>query len=99
VFAYWIRVGFSPAHGPPRNAISLVQMECRLVHVIMLGHGINTLYIGEILAFYLSDAVCDGERVDIAKMRPIAKLGGPFCAGLGKIFDKPMLQKPPGGEG
>lgn len=84
---------------PPRIAISPVQMECRLDQVIVLGRGINTLYIGEILAFHLSDAVYDGKRVDTARMRPIARLGGPFYAGLGEIFDRPMLQKPPGGEG
>jgi flavin reductase (DIM6/NTAB) family NADH-FMN oxidoreductase RutF len=83
----------------PRIAISPVQMECRLDQVIVLGRGINTLYIGEVLAFHLSDAVYDGKRVDTVKMRPIARLGGPFYAGLGEIFDKPMLQKPPGGEG
>lgn len=84
---------------PPRIAISPVQMECRLDQVIVLGRGINTLYIGEIVAFHLSDAIYDGKRVDTAKMRPIARLGGPFYAGLGEIFDRAMLQKPPGGEG
>lgn len=84
---------------PPRIAISPVQMECRLDQVIVLGRGINTLYIGEIVAFHLSDEVYDGQRVDTAKMRPIARLGGPFYAGLGEIFHRPMLQKPPGAEG
>ncbi len=84
---------------PPRIAISPVQMECRLDQVIVLGRGINTLYIAEIVAFHLSDEVYDGTRVDTARMRPIARLGGPFYAGLGEIFHRPMLQKPPGGEG
>ena len=84
---------------PPRIASSPVQMECRLDQVITLGRGINTLYIGEIVAFHLSDAVYDGHRVDTAAMRPIARLGGPYYAGLGEIFHRPMLQKPPGGEG
>jgi flavin reductase (DIM6/NTAB) family NADH-FMN oxidoreductase RutF len=84
---------------PPRIAISPVQMECRLDQVIVLGRGINTLYIGEVVAFHLSDDVYDGKRVDTASMRPIARLGGPFYAGLGEIFHRPMLQKPPGGEG
>jgi flavin reductase (DIM6/NTAB) family NADH-FMN oxidoreductase RutF len=84
---------------PPRVAISPVQMECRLDQVITLGRGINTLYIGEVVAFHLSDAVYDGQRVDSVAMRPIARLGGPFYAGLGEIYNRPMLQKPPGGEG
>ena len=84
---------------PPRIAVSPVQMECRLDQVIVLGRGINTLYIGEIVAFHLSEQVYDGTRVDTVGMRPIARLGGPFYAGLGEIYHRPMLQKPPGGEG
>lgn len=84
---------------PPRIAISPVQMECRLDQAIVLGRGINTLYIGEIVAFHLSPDVYDGHRVDTVRMRPIARLGGPLYAGLGEIFHRPMLQKPPGGEG
>jgi flavin reductase (DIM6/NTAB) family NADH-FMN oxidoreductase RutF len=84
---------------PPRIAIAPVQMECRLDQMITLGRGINTLYIGEVVAFHLSDAVYDGQRVDTVAMRPIARLGGPYYAGLGEIFHRAMLQKPPGGEG
>ena len=84
---------------PPRLAISPVQMECRLRHRLVLGRGINTLYIGEVVAFHLSEEIYDGSRVDTEKMRPIARLGGPFYAGLGEIFHRPMLQRPPGGEG
>jgi flavin reductase (DIM6/NTAB) family NADH-FMN oxidoreductase RutF len=84
---------------PPRIAISPVQMECRLDQVIVLGRGINTLYIGEVVAFHLADEFYDGQRVDTAAMRPISRLGGPYYAGLGEIFHRPMLQKPPGAEG
>ncbi len=83
----------------PRIASSPVQMECRLDQAVTLGHGVNTLYIGEVVAFHLSNAVYDGRRVDAQKMRPIARLGGPFYSGLGEVFHRPMLQKPPGGEG
>lgn len=84
---------------PPRIAISPVQMECRLDRIIVLGRGINTLHIGEIIAFHVSDDVYDGQRIDTVAMRPIARLGGPHYAGLGEIFHRPMLQRPPGGEG
>ena len=83
----------------PRIASSPVHMECRLEQVVPLGRGINTLYIGEVIAFHLSDQIYDGTRVDTAAMRPIARLGGPYYSGLGEIFHRPMLQKPPGGEG
>lgn len=84
---------------PPRIALTPVQMECRLDQAVVLGRGINTLYIGEVVAFHLSDAVYDGKRVDAVRMRPIARLGGPYYAGLGEIHLRPMLQRPPGGEG
>ncbi|WP_159591858.1 flavin reductase family protein [Hydrogenophaga sp. BPS33] len=83
----------------PRIALSPVQMECRLDQIVKLGRGVNTLYIGEVVAFHLRDDVFDGHRVDSVRMRPIARLGGPFYAALGDIFERPMLQKPPGGEG
>lgn len=84
---------------PPRIAVSPVQMECRLDKIVPLGRGINTLYIGEVVAFHLSHTVFDGQRVDSVNLRPIARLGGPLYAGLGQVFHRPMLQKPPGGEG
>ena len=84
---------------PPRIAATPVQMECRLDQAIVLGRGVNTLYIGEIVAFHLSPAIYDGKRVDSVALRPVARLGGPFYAALGEIFHRPMLQRPPGGEG
>ncbi|MFT8244901.1 flavin reductase family protein [Roseomonas sp. BN140053] len=84
---------------PPRIAASPVQMECRLDQVVTLGRGVNTLFIGEVVAFHLSRDIFDGSRVDSVKMRPIARLGGPYYAALGEIIHRPMLQKPPGGEG
>lgn len=83
----------------PRIATSPVQMECRLDQIVRLGRGVNTLFIGEVVAFHLAREIYDGQRVDAAKLRPIARLGGPFYAGLGDIFHRPMLQRPPGGEG
>ena len=82
---------------PPRIAASPIQMECRLERSITLGRGLNTLYIGEIVAFHLSPEIFDGRRVDSAKMRPVARLGGPYYAALGEIFNRPRLQQPPDG--
>ncbi|MDE1186875.1 MAG: flavin reductase family protein [Pantoea sp.] len=71
---------------PPRIAIAPVQMECQLAHEIPLGKGVNTLFIGEVVAFHLSPEIYDGKHVDSVKMRPIARLGGPFYSALGEIF-------------
>lgn len=79
----------------PRIACSPIQMECRLEQVVPLGRGLNTLYIGEIVALHLSTDVYDGRNVDSAKVRPVARLGGPYYAALGEIFNRPALAKPP----
>jgi flavin reductase (DIM6/NTAB) family NADH-FMN oxidoreductase RutF len=70
-------------------------MECRLERALPLGRGLNTLYIGEILAFHLSTSVYDGRHVDSIKMQPIARLGGPYYAALAEIYTRPALQDPP----
>ena len=80
---------------PPRIARSPIHMECRLEQAIQLGRGLNTLYIGEIVAFHFSPEVYDGRRVDSLKLKPVARLGGPNYSALGEIFHRPMMQKPP----
>jgi len=80
---------------PPRIAMSPIQMECRLAHKLPLGRGLNTLYIGEIVAFHLQADLFDGRHVDSLKLRPLARLGGPYYAGIGPVFNRPALQKPP----
>ena len=88
-----------PSHQvkPPRIAMSPVQMECKLSQIVRLGR-LNTLYIGEVVAFHLSSDVYDGRHVDSVKMQPVARLGGPFYAALGEIFERPILQTPPVGK-
>ena len=78
---------------PPRIAISPVQMECRLEHIVRLGR-LSNLYIAEVVAFHLSPAVYDGKHVDTQKMQPVARLGGPYYARLGEIFERPVFTKP-----
>ena len=80
---------------PPRVAASPIHMECRLDQAIRLGTGQNTLYIGEVVAFHLSRDVFDGESVDSGKLRPLARLGGPYYTTLGKIIFAPIVAAPP----
>ncbi|MEL7543532.1 MAG: flavin reductase family protein, partial [Pseudomonadota bacterium] len=65
---------------PPRVAASPVHFECRLHDVMKLpGHDPAvphyTMLIGEVLGIHLDEAVLTDGRVDIRKMRPIARLG------------------------
>lgn len=72
--------------GAPRVAMSPVQMECRLSHIVPLGKGGNTLYIGEVIMFHLAERIYDGRHVNSVAIDPIARLGGPFYAALGEII-------------
>lgn len=83
----------------PRIAASPIHMECRLERFVTLGRGLNTLYIGEVLAFHVSNEVYDGRNIDSVKLRPLARLGGPYYATLGEIHHRPALQRPPGEDG
>lgn len=80
----------------PRIAASPIHMECKLDQFVTLGRGLNTLYIGEVITFHLSRSVYDDRNVDSQRLRPIARLGGPYYAALGEIFHRPALQRPPG---
>lgn len=59
---------------PPRVGESPVSMECRLHKLIELGT--TTFVVGEILRAHVKDAVLTAGRVDIAKLRPLGRLGG-----------------------
>jgi flavin reductase (DIM6/NTAB) family NADH-FMN oxidoreductase RutF len=59
---------------PPRVGESPVSMECRLHRLIELGA--TFFVVGEILRAHVRDSVLTDGRVDIAKLRPLARLGG-----------------------
>lgn len=78
---------------PPRIATTPIQLECVLDQAVALGQGINTLYIGKVVAFHINDEVFDGRYVDVARLRPVVRLAGPHYAGLGPIvrLDPPFI--------
>ncbi len=84
---------------PPRIAISPIHLECRLTQVMPLGNGFNTLYVGEIVAFHLRDDIFDGRRVDFARLKPVARLGGPYYSTIGDILFRERVFSAPGSSG
>jgi flavin reductase (DIM6/NTAB) family NADH-FMN oxidoreductase RutF len=64
---------------PPRVKGSPVQFECRLHQVVVLPGrtpaGEHHVVIGRVVAIHIDDAVITDGRVDVLKMRPIARLG------------------------
>ncbi|MBC8063379.1 MAG: flavin reductase family protein [Chlorobia bacterium] len=79
----WEKVGLSPLPSqlvkPPRVAESLVHFECRLFQIVSHGDGAGAsrYVIGEVLAAHLAEDLWDGQAVVDAKVRPIARMGGP----------------------
>jgi flavin reductase (DIM6/NTAB) family NADH-FMN oxidoreductase RutF len=65
---------------PPRVALSPVALECMLFKTIPLvrsnGEATNTtVIIGEVVNIHIDDGVIVDGMIDIARMRPIARLG------------------------
>ena len=71
---------------PPRIASTLVQFECKLDNAIAFGPGVHTLFLGEVVAIHVSNSIFDGRYLDIAGMKPVMRIGGPFYATLGEIL-------------
>jgi flavin reductase (DIM6/NTAB) family NADH-FMN oxidoreductase RutF len=67
---------------PPRVAASPCAMECKVVHHLELrdlaGQAFNQhLVIGQVVGIHLDQNAIVGSAVDTARLRPIARCGGP----------------------
>jgi flavin reductase (DIM6/NTAB) family NADH-FMN oxidoreductase RutF len=67
---------------PPRVAASPCAMECKVVHHLELrdlaGQAFNQhLVIGQVVGVHLDQNAIVGSAVDTARLRPIARCGGP----------------------
>lgn len=81
----------------PRVGESPVSMECRLERVIELG---DTFFIvGEIVRAHVADDVLTGGVVDIAKLRPVGRLGGDGYSIVREVLHhaRPRVERPGGG--
>jgi flavin reductase (DIM6/NTAB) family NADH-FMN oxidoreductase RutF len=81
----------------PRVAESPVSMECRLREVIHLPsrrlHVQARLVIGEVVGIHIADEVIHEGRVDIKKLKPIARLGYQDYAVIEETFEMPRPGK------
>jgi len=77
-----------------RVKASRASMECQLLDVHVYGRNRQSnLVVGEVLHFFLDDAVCArGEKTAVPdRLRPVARLGGENYAYLGQRF---QLKRP-----
>jgi flavin reductase (DIM6/NTAB) family NADH-FMN oxidoreductase RutF len=72
---------------PPRVGESPVSLECRLERAIDLGS--TTFVIGEIVRAHIRDEVLTDGRVDIAKLRPLGRLGGDGYSVVREVIHMP----------
>jgi flavin reductase (DIM6/NTAB) family NADH-FMN oxidoreductase RutF len=76
---------------PPRIKGSPVQFECRLHQIVTLPGRVPSsqhhLVIGRVLAVHIADGALTGDgRVDVLKLRPIARLGYKDYVSVDAIF-------------
>jgi flavin reductase (DIM6/NTAB) family NADH-FMN oxidoreductase RutF len=69
----------------PRLASAPVAMECRHAQTVEFGRLRAQLIVGEVLTFHVSPSLYRDGKIDAARFRPIARLGGPRYARLGEI--------------
>jgi flavin reductase (DIM6/NTAB) family NADH-FMN oxidoreductase RutF len=89
--------GLTPAESavvkPPRVAESPINFECRLDRIIEFGEGKGgcDAIFGRVVHIHINDELIDDFRIDIRKLRPIARLAGTSYTKIGEIFD---LERP-----
>jgi flavin reductase (DIM6/NTAB) family NADH-FMN oxidoreductase RutF len=75
---------------PPRVKGSPVQFECRLHQVVVLPgrkpSSVHHVVIGRVVAVHIDDAALTDGRVDVVKLRPIARLGYKDYASVDAMF-------------
>jgi flavin reductase (DIM6/NTAB) family NADH-FMN oxidoreductase RutF len=69
----------------PRLAIAPIALECILHRTIELGDDRDQLIIGEVRRFHVREDLYENGKIDSAKLRPVARLGGPNYAKLGQF--------------
>lgn len=86
--------GLTPAPSrrvqPPRVAESPINMECRVAHIIDIGSipGSGSVVIGQVVYLHIREDVLIGEdKIDLKKLRPIARLAGSAYARVTDVFE------------
>lgn len=81
--------------GTPRLACAPIAMECRFHSATPYGDTGSEFIVGEVLRFHVRDGLAEAGKIDSAKLRPLARLGGPVYAKLGEFLRlAPVAQTP-----
>ena len=77
---------------PPRVAESPVAFECRYWRTVDLpgadgGPGTHAIVLGQVVGVHIDDNVLTAGRVDVTKLKPIARLGYGDYAVIDEVFE------------
>ncbi|HMK07923.1 MAG TPA: flavin reductase family protein [Anaerolineales bacterium] len=82
----------STAVTPPRVAESPIHFECRVQQIVELGAepGGGALVLGRIVHLHVAESVLgEGDRIDLAALRPIGRLAGAAYCRVSDVFQMP----------
>jgi flavin reductase (DIM6/NTAB) family NADH-FMN oxidoreductase RutF len=73
----------------PRVAEAPINMECRVVQILPVGHGPHTLVLGEIVYFHIRDDLYNHTtgRIDMYNLHPVGRLAGELYTHVHDIFE------------
>lgn len=84
---------------PPRVKASPIHLECKLWKVIDLPADSNSvrnaMIVGQVVGIHISDDVLVDGFIDLAKVKPLARLGYLDYSVVDEIF---QMRRPPGGD-
>jgi len=80
---------------PPRVAESPLHMECRLERLVPIGRSATTLAIAEVVLFHIADELWTGQGVDVARLKPLGRLGGTLYAPVERTISIPRPEIDP----
>ena len=71
---------------PPRVKASAISLECQYLKTVDLDPSECKMIIGQVIGIYIDDNVLTDGKVDIAKLKPIARLGYNEYALIDQVF-------------
>jgi len=96
-----VLAGLTPAPSklvaPPRVAESPVAFECKYWRTIDLpgpngGPGTHAIVLGQVIGVHIDDRTIVNGKVDVTKLKPIARLGYGDYAVIDQVFELPRPQ-------
>lgn len=95
VYEAGFRTAASVRVRPPRLIDCPVQLECRLMEIITLGH--YDMIIGEVVFFHFrADVINERMHTDALKLNPVGRLSGAGYVSVTEQISMPRLPVPPG---